>query len=192
MKNVVINSGRVCSPFDLYHSLNHVLQEFSNLPPVVDPFNRRNEVVRRKYGQSIFLEIPDNRTCADAGIGDEYCACTIPVKINSDRADVRMAVEIAIGQINKMVPPQCSKVHLTKIFAAGARERAIQTEFVHLALYTVVFFVDPGHFLFEATLEYRSDVKNFIVKGNVARANPMKTDRSCINDDELERYCYCL
>ncbi|CAG7830209.1 unnamed protein product, partial [Allacma fusca] len=97
MRNIDINSRRLSSTFDLYHSLDHVLREFSNLPAIKDSLNRENEVVRRKYGQSIFLEIPDNRTCADAGIEDDFCVCSVPVKINSDRADVRMAVEVAIG-----------------------------------------------------------------------------------------------
>ncbi|CAG7825182.1 unnamed protein product, partial [Allacma fusca] len=108
LMNIDINSRRLSSTFDLYHSLDHVLREFSNLPPIKESLNRKNEAVRRIYGQSIFLEIPDNRTCADAGIGDDYCVCSVPVKLNSDRADVRMAVEVAIGQINSMIPPQCS------------------------------------------------------------------------------------
>ncbi|CAG7659329.1 unnamed protein product, partial [Allacma fusca] len=54
MRNIDINSRRLSSTFDLYHSMNHVLQEFSNLPPIKDSMNRKNEVVRRKYGQSIF------------------------------------------------------------------------------------------------------------------------------------------
>ncbi|CAG7826310.1 unnamed protein product [Allacma fusca] len=97
MRNIDINSRRLSSTFDLYHSMNHILQEFSHLLAIKDSLNRKNEVVRRKYGQSIFLEIPDNRTCADAGIGDDYCVCSVPVKISSDRAD---AVVIAPLRLN--------------------------------------------------------------------------------------------
>ncbi|CAG7787033.1 unnamed protein product, partial [Allacma fusca] len=183
---------RLSSSFDLYHSMNHVLQEFSNLSPVKNSLNRKNEVVQRKYGQSIFLEIPDNRTCADAGIEDDFCACNVPFKINSDREDVRMAAKIAIGQINSMIPPQCSQFHLIKIHAAGGLGRVIKTEFAHLGLYTVIFLVDPGNFLFEATMEYHSDVKDFLVKGSIARVSKVILGRSCIKDYKMELYCYCL
>jgi hypothetical protein len=67
-----INSReRVTTHIDLYWTLSHLLY-----------FDKPSLASSVGLGQSLFSEVPKNRTCDDMGIPTLYCACKQPVDID--------------------------------------------------------------------------------------------------------------
>ena len=60
--NLRLNSGRLTSPFDVHETLMDVL----------DMKRPRDRTDGPPRGYSLFQEIPDNRTCADADIDPHW------------------------------------------------------------------------------------------------------------------------
>ena len=185
------NYRRLTSPYDLYHTLNHILNEFTNSTFPEDSRSKDGSTLRRKYGQSFFNEIPLNRDCKDAGVGEEFCACSIPKRIPLDDVNLFKAVKAVIDFMNReILPPQCAKLRLREV-TAGASTFSAETSSSSWN-YICAFTADPGGFLLEATVRYDKVQANFSVVKDVLRMNRITRQTSCVHGGILERLCYCL
>jgi len=75
-QNLRDNAGRVTSQVDIFKTLAH-LHKLGLQGPAKQ--GRRQYGYSRKYGRSLFEEIPEERDCADAKIPEQYCACNYPL-----------------------------------------------------------------------------------------------------------------
>uniref|UniRef100_A0A7E5A0W4 Sulfatase domain-containing protein n=1 Tax=Panagrellus redivivus TaxID=6233 RepID=A0A7E5A0W4_PANRE len=64
-ENFVKNSNRLTSNFDVYETLQDIMDK------TLEKTTKRTE----KHGRSLFTEIPKNRTCQDAMIPENFCVC---------------------------------------------------------------------------------------------------------------------
>ena len=148
-------------------------------------------VLKRKHGQSLFKGIPFNRTCEDAGIGGEFCACSLPKRIRLEDPNLIKAVKAVIDFVNsKILPPQCARLKL-RFITAGASTFSAETSSLAWN-YICAFTVDPGGFLLEATVRYDKLRDRFSVVKDILRMNRITRQTSCVRDAVLERLCYCL
>lgn len=64
MSTIQANADRLCSPFDLHATLQHLL---------TSPYATSTQ---RKRGQTLLSPLSSNRTCGEAGVASYWCACT--------------------------------------------------------------------------------------------------------------------
>ncbi|GMR58943.1 hypothetical protein PMAYCL1PPCAC_29138, partial [Pristionchus mayeri] len=77
--------------FDLHETLVDIAKGFKSL---AQPSNAT-------HGQSLFVEIPPERSCGDAGIPSDKCACYIQMDIPQD--DGYEPAEVIVNQMNEIM-----------------------------------------------------------------------------------------
>jgi hypothetical protein len=155
--------------------------------------------------QSIFKELPYNRSCSEAQIEQHWCTCTAYSTIDKKDNLVKQAVKYVINYINteleknarmpNSTKPLCAQLKLKSIISAkrSTQEEAEVKDF--LVSYLLVFDVSPSSAKFESTVTYfpHLNAKNekFEVTGSISRLNEYSTQSACVNTDYLKKYCYC-
>lgn len=185
------NSKRLSSHFDLYWTLVEILENFNKSIRVDTPPSRHFP----KIGKSLFEPLPENRTCADAGIEVPHCACTQPTPV-----DLRIENELksskywkaaltAINFFAHRLPPQCAQPVMRELISAKVMNYSEST-----ITYIVQFYTDPGKFKFEASVRVDGGVSQMSVDRmeDITRINKLTRKVDCLRDAIFELYCYCL
>jgi hypothetical protein len=156
--------------------------------------------------QSIFKELPWNRSCADAKIDIHWCTCTVYTTIDKKDSIVKQAVNYVVNYINvnldtnarmpNSTKPLCTRLKLKSITSAKKSvNNDVDVTKKNLS-YLIIFDVSPSNAKFETTVEYfpnfltRKD--KFEITGSISRLNEYSTQSACVNTDNLKKYCYCL
>ncbi|CAG7829228.1 unnamed protein product [Allacma fusca] len=171
------NSRKLTTPFDAYHTLRDILEaynvkEFDNPPVMIN-----GKLFPRTQGQSLFSNISPDRTCAQAGIPKDFCACADLRGMDLKDPIIQKTVRYAISRINKWIPRRCRVIDVSQITAAA---KLNENEFV------VGFTTKPGGFQLETMGSFDGSMKDY----RISRVNKM-TAVWCLNDWFLEFYCYC-
>lgn len=187
--NLQFNSRRLSSHYDLYQTLLQILRTYvPNAPRGTAEFDSE-----RKLGQSLFVPIPENRTCDDAGIPKSYCACSEPKRVETElgRALVEEATAAAISFLHSVLPSQCAKPILDRITSGKRMKVGGDTEG-----FVIGFYTEPGQFLYEASVLMKTEggKREFVVGSleDILRMNSMTRKTDCVDNPIIERYCYCF
>lgn len=177
----------------MYKTFVQILTTFTNINNFTDSKSFQGEVIPRKFGQTLFEEIPLTRKCPEAGISENFCACVAPRRMETNNSNIIAAAKKAIDHINHRLPRTCALLKLHKITAGGIMEEVdTGNALFSTVTYIVAFVTTPGGFLFEATVQPDSAHSHFSVVGELLRMNKITTDVSCVKSDLLEKFCYCL
>lgn len=70
-----------------------------------------------KHGQSLFREVPANRTCEDAGIPEHYCTCEHAKPVDLNDTHLLKASKEVVKELNRGLRtfPDCSQLTLDKV-----------------------------------------------------------------------------
>lgn len=174
-KNVLTNTRRLSTPFDVYDTLKHIL------------LNKPNDIVRdtNSKGISLFNEIPENRTCKDAFISPQYCTCHKLTVLNVGDESARKAALHAVADINERTSEYrnvCQFLKLSELHSA---------EGLYLTDYHVDFSVTPGSGRFEAIVSFNSEMLKYKTLGNIIRINMYGNQSYCVESLILKNYCLC-
>jgi hypothetical protein len=195
VQNLKINRNRLTTPYDLHMTLKHILELSGRVEQLPNALSCPN-------CQSIFKEIPWNRSCADAGIEDHWCACSAYTTIQPKNAVVIKAVKFVIDSINKELDkktkspnstkPLCARMYLKSINLARKSEvfnPGTTNEYVN---YLVLFDVMPSNAKFESTISsFKHSKERFKITGSISRLNEYGSQSYCVNTDYLKKYCFC-
>jgi hypothetical protein len=204
-ENLQTNENQLTSPYDLHETLMDIAN--SN-------FKEQNKINSRPYprGISLFRNIPKDRSCADALIGEHFCACYTVQNVTVQSSIVKALSEFAVNSINNdlaSVRSQCSKLSVYKILEAQQIDSGLQhqanmdqksilnffdrPEMHKEQRYLILFQTAPGFGLFEATVSFKDikDVKTFKLLGDVSRTNKYKNQSHCVGTQKLKPICYC-
>ena len=201
-KNMQINTERLSTNFDLYQTMLDILQcNFKQ--PSVSYFDGKTR------GISLFRPLPESRSCADAWIPEDYCACysRTPVNVSTSQIVQRVAKEMVINlNVRLHSEPKCAKLELLTIREAEEILHGLEhssTENTGISLFQflkpekkrtqrflVVIETIPGHAKFEATYDLSSDGSGVLI-GKIVRVNKYGTQGDCISDKRLRPLCYC-
>lgn len=186
-----INRNRLTNPYDLHMTLKHVLElsgSEEKLPPASSC----------KNCQSLFKEVPWNRSCEEISIAGHWCTCA-PYK-SSSKSDkiVKSAVNFVIGHINDELKNQtdsksrklCAELKMKSVSYARKAEYHNVTEPYND--YLVVFEASPSGGWFESTVRYMLKSKKYVLSGSVSRLNSYAGESDCMSIDYLRKYCYCI
>ncbi|XP_031351112.1 uncharacterized protein LOC116176608 isoform X2 [Photinus pyralis] len=191
--NLNRNSKRLTSPFDLHETLKDLLDPYSLSQEVLTARVLKRNGTHRGY--SLFEPIPDNRTCATAGISSHWCTCQKSVAVNANSSIVNNATKFIVQYINNQLKgyAACAKLALFEISNAHLHTASDQLK-GGTEDYTIVFRTRPGDGHFEATVRrnLRRKESPFEVVGTISRINLYGSQSVCITDFHLKLYCYCI
>ncbi|KAG5678026.1 hypothetical protein PVAND_007734 [Polypedilum vanderplanki] len=195
VQNLKINRNRLSNPYDLHMTLKHILE----LSGRVDP---QPPALSCTECQSIFKELPWNRSCSEAQIEQHWCTCTAYSSIDKKDNLVKQAVKYVINYINieleknarmpNSTKPLCAKLKLKSIISSKKSSQSEEVETKDfLVSYLLIFDVSPSNAKFESTVTYNIKKDKFEVTGSISRLNEYSTQSACVNTDYLKKYCYC-
>ncbi|KAK6031246.1 hypothetical protein OSTOST_02606, partial [Ostertagia ostertagi] len=209
-ENLQKNKDRLSTPFDIHATLMDLLHLPQDLTTDQDTKQR---------SLSLFRPIPEERTCADAGVEPHWCTClnwqdalTSP----SDRALAEQLAEAVVEVINRQLKDVlhlCAKLDLRELVEAKKlvpNEGVLKyknvkdmdgfvpdlsgdtgTAFAH---YQIKLRTKPGEAIYEVTLFYDSKLKEVHIDlGAISHPNKFGDAPHCIINQNyfLATYCVC-
>ncbi|XP_047001261.1 uncharacterized protein LOC124617960 isoform X1 [Schistocerca americana] len=196
-KNIVTNSNRLTSPFDVHATLRDVLERAGRTD---SEMSVKNASLECPTCNSLFREIPYDRKCKDAGIQPHWCACTEYRTVSTKDTTMQACAKYALSELQSMLDAAnkerkvklCADLKLKRVVEGKSNDLDIKAETDHVD-YVVVFQTTPGDGLFEATVRhFHKDPASFSLTGQISRLNIYANQSRCISDAHLKLYCYCL
>lgn len=196
VQNLDINKNRLTTPYDFHVTLKHILSLSGTNISLVAP--------SCPMCQSLFEEIPYDRSCDDANIIEHWCTCIPYEKFDESSSEIKESVNFVIKVINDdleaykikhgvklknsttIYTNNCAKLQVTKILSAYLGKSSSNSTTYHL----VTFEASPGGGEFEATVKY-NEHKVRQLSGSISRLNMYAHQADCIDDGSMKNYCYC-
>lgn len=193
-KRFRLNTNRLSTPYDLHVTLQHVVKLTET------KFVLKNSKACPKC-QSLFDEMPENRSCRDANIEQHWCTCKLHNYINPDDVHVEKVANYVINEINLLIlsykeSELCARYKLNKIISAGKSDSYLN-EFNQNVSYFLVIFETIPTAMFEATVEafiFDESVAfndSFRLLGDISRINRYSGSSYCVQNGALKKYCLC-
>ena len=201
MKKLRLNSRRLTTPFDIHETFEHLFS-FHSLEPYKSKSNR---------SFSLFELVPENRTCAEAGVAQHWCACLDWYDISIKEPIIQQYSRAVIDFLNTFVSDHkqdCATLSLLRINKASQlninshllnsvrsnNDHSLQQTTNETKFYQIQFETTPGQGQFELTAEYDPKIKTFnIQKRHLSRINRYGNTSACIAQKrpEFREICYC-
>lgn len=196
--NMELNAKRLTTPFDVHATMLDLLdlRQIKNkrLRKRTAELNDPDTSVPRSI--SLFLPIPMNRTCENAGIASHWCSCHQRQELPTNDARVQRAARYIVKLINDRLKdhPQCRVLYLNSILDATVaqphhkivKELGISDYSIDI---TLRLQTKPGLGLFESTVRMSS--YGTALTGTISRINLYSSQSYCIDDYALKMFCYC-
>lgn len=190
VKALQVNKNRLTSPYDIYATLKNILE----LTNPVKGFPYLNDTT---LGTSIFREIPENRTCLKAGIGDHWCACLLYEIVSSNDKEVKNVAHLLIDEmnkylVNKNIETKCAILKLNDIYQALRKTDIKGNTSKNELTYRLWYFVRPGFKGFQATVLFNQTANKIEVNvEDISRLDSYEQTAACIDEKEAKKYCIC-
>lgn len=190
--NLKLNSKRLTTPFDVHATLSDLI-DLKNVEKDTIAVRSSGDYAEKR-SISLFLPVPENRTCVMADIDDHWCTCHEEVALTKDNPQAFEAAKTLVLLINDMLKdyPQCAKLDISKMVAVteikdgeAVRDESTWKEFM------VVVKTAPGHGIFEATLRQDSTDLSWKLIGTPSRLNLYGDQSRCVDHYQMKLYCYC-
>ncbi|CAG7785601.1 unnamed protein product [Allacma fusca] len=201
---IQLNTRKLTTPFDIHHTLLHVLSLNTNLDRSSKHFEPE-----RKDRCSLFVDMPSNRTCASTNIPLTKCLCNAQYDKNSkgtSKISPGFANELlafSVSNLNMKVlkfkySQLCSKWNSSSADIIYTRYISQTKAFSELL---IAFKANPGKAKFEARLKITKSAGAFINKTftelvGFSRINKFGEQSWCIpeetdEDKEMKELCWC-
>ncbi|XP_040154412.1 uncharacterized protein LOC120895280 isoform X1 [Anopheles arabiensis] len=186
-----INRNRLTNPYDLHATLKHVLELSGRIDNLPGPLSCPN-------CQSIFAEVPWNRSCEETAIESHWCTCANFQPIDKRSPMVQRAIAFVIDYVNRDLEEHrnsttanyaCAKLAVGSItLAKMAHEPKGRLPYRD---YLLIFDGKPGGGKFESTVRHYQERDAFEITGSISRLNEYASQSECMHIDYLRKYCYC-
>ena len=202
-RNMKINQHRLTTPFDVYETMKDILS-FNGEEKPVDGNTR---------GVSWFREVPQSRSCDQAGILPHWCACLQHKTISLHDEIVSQASAALLAKIQtelsnykkichdlslkrtheatRLVEPDIRAVNDKQSLKTVLIKKVFGDNTKRLEDIQVVIETVPGNALFEATVRLDTITEQFTVLGDISRINMYGHQSDCIDVFKLKKYCQC-
>ncbi|XP_034253052.1 uncharacterized protein LOC117652330 isoform X2 [Thrips palmi] len=198
--NLECNRHSLVTVFDLHRTL-HNLMDLTSLEQakveadgarVAAAFAAKGGTPPR--GISLFTPIPAARTCSDAGIPTNYCACQHLSQADPQAPDVQKSANFVVSHINSIVTLACSTLRLDSVLEArkgtplhtrDLKKEADENEF------QVTLRTQPGDALFSATVRHHIKSDRMQLAGSISRLNAYGNSSWCAESTALRPLCHC-
>lgn len=183
-----VNQRRLATHFDVHATLLQLVN--ATLPKTVT-----------KHGQSLFYELPENRTCESASVPSQFCTCVeteqFPVKHPLSTKIARFVLATVNALMMKELKGSCEEWKLKEVLGirfypsddSAANSKGNTTD----SSYWVKLSAIPRDALFEATVKHSVDwkVSSFSLVQQADRLDWYSSHSKCARGNRLEKYCYC-
>lgn len=184
-ENLRDNRNTLTSPYDLHLTLQHILS-------LVNETTALSTLKSCPKCQSLLTNIPDDRTCPDVGIDDEYwCTCTgdTPYElVEDDEAHEVVSFAMHVVQDNASKMTMCAKLHLQSIRFVR------KTKINGTVQYLVQWDTYPGTGIFEALVK-RTSQGHLIMNAEYSRLSWYENEAWCVDTAKhgwmVKKSCYC-
>lgn len=189
-QNLQKNSRKLTTPYDLYMTLQHIM--------ILSGLNyRMRPSVSCPKCKSLFTEIEDVRSCTDASIRMEYCACILYKNLDPEDPLAAEVAEFIIEETRKIIVAnsedldKCDTLKLGRI--CYARIATNPTMDFRNKTYLLVQFETYPKITLEATVRLEKDIfgTRFYVEGEVHRLDLYKSTGWCVALEDVKKYCHC-
>lgn len=203
MENMWQNAEVITTAYDVYATMSDVIHRRFDYTFQLMPDGNLPR------GISLFKRIPKERTCADAGILEEYCACFTSRPVDIQSKPVQLIAAACVEKINSLLgqyKDKCAHLVLSKIKDAQLIESSFRRNEKNERFtlrkyfgkpqrakkrYLVLFETSPSRALFEVTTDF-DEGSGVTVTGDIIRANKYGNQSQCVHDRVLRNYCFCI
>lgn len=203
VSNLQQNSEYLTSPFDTHETLKDIL--YANFKSH-SKISRSNDQIFQPI--SLFQTISKSRTCAQAGIPQQFCACYKTADIDPKEAIVSDLTKYMLKSINSLTEKfrkQCAEfnfftvLNVQKQSPSGSLKIKSNPKLLGFqltyddppGLYIISMKVTPSDAIFEAMVNVRT-VNSMEILGNIYRINRYGNQSFCVAEKSLKPYCYCI
>ncbi|XP_065207879.1 uncharacterized protein LOC135836776 [Planococcus citri] len=190
--NFVANSRRLTTHFDAHETLNDLV----DLNYLEDDVIRRrtiqlNQLRKIPRGISLFLPIPQDRTCEQAEIPYTYCTCMQTQ--DETELDTSFALEVGeflVYEVNQLIEKydKCAKLELQEVKKIQFITMNDKRDFIQATVHT-----EPGNGIFQALIRYTDEAQSEMeIDGDITRMSKYGNQSWCMNEPEMKLYCYCV
>lgn len=193
VKNLAINQKRLSTPFDVHMTFQHLVS-------LTDPSYKIEQALDCPKCQSIFEELPENRTCKDASIPEAWCTC-IPFKTESANSKVVQSIaHLIIQEMNhyyelKNLTSLCSPLQLQEVTHAKSHYPGETKSPGPITTYVIDFTTKPltqPKTFFSATADYDKHNKRIQLNvEDISRQSLYEHTAKCTDDKQAKKYCIC-
>ncbi|XP_045203694.2 uncharacterized protein LOC123556784 isoform X2 [Mercenaria mercenaria] len=198
--SLALNTERLSVPFDVHQMIIDVVSKNFETPS-------KSYMEGRVRGHSLFQPLPTERSCRDAWIPENYCACYTSSPVNiSNTAIGHVLGKQLVKDLNNMLSshPKCAQLSLHKVQDLQQVSHGLKlsdTENTGISFfqffepekakkrYDVSVVTVPGNGIFEATYLVESESRMKLL-GNIIRVNRYG-EQPCISDKQMRPLCYC-
>ena len=223
-KNFKSNTRKLITSFDLHKTLKQFYYLTRNGLKGDEKcrqlFSKSVSGVRALRGVSLFENVPQDRSCKDAMIPINFCAC-LEKKLIDEKLFLKETGDLSFKNASKFIMDTLNEhiEHLKKYCALYKYEnitsvsrvnsmldvrnfkslvkrinktRANYTEYKKLYEFSIL--VQPGAALFKTLLEVSETSPRFFLKSKLIRENSYGRTSSCLSgiDRDFKDACYCL
>ncbi|EDX13302.1 uncharacterized protein LOC6728454 [Drosophila simulans] len=180
--NLEANAHRLVTTYDLHETIKDVV-DLENLSD--ERILNRTLRLRNDHNVSLFLPIPEERSCFSARIPLHYCQCDGFVKIPWNAHSIQRIAKLAVARINRLLAtyPQCHQLELLNVEDAYLRKQHKLNKTITVRLVT-----QPGNGHFDATVLSKNETS---LQGAITRTDQYRHQSFCAREAPIEIYCYC-
>nr|XP_050040400.2 uncharacterized protein LOC126537432 [Dermacentor andersoni] len=179
-RNLRVNQRRLTTPFDLHATLVELLDY---------PVRKRP---RTAHGLSLFSEIPGERTCSDAFIKPQWCACSVRDVASVPGALVRALADRLVARVNGALARasrKCAEYQLLRVMDVTSLQATPAELEKNASDYLVVVKLSPGNVVLEGLVRVDGDYSTELM--HISRVNKYKVQSYCAHTRWLRKYCHC-
>ncbi|KAH8328078.1 hypothetical protein KR067_003687, partial [Drosophila pandora] len=188
--NLETNTKRLVTPYDLHKTLQDVL----HLDRIKDShLQKRMKKLESRAGKkvprgiSLFLPIPDARTCDMAGIPSLFCFCRDLTEVPTDDGLVVQCSRFLVKSINQMLKPypKCEELKLHMVLLAYFVDFGEESFIYELKLRVKTM---PGEGVFEGTVRITDKM---YLTSPVNRISRYLSRSTCVKEPYIRTMCHC-
>lgn len=189
--NLETNTRRLVTPYDLHETLqdmldlDHQLKDFNLQKRMRDLESRAGKNMPR--GISLFLPIPDARTCDMAGIPSLFCFCRDLTEVPTDDGLVVRCSRFLVKSINQLLKPypKCEELKLHMVLLAYFVDFGEESFIYELKLRVKTL---PGEGVFEGTVRLTDRMH---LTSPVNRISRYLSRSTCVQEPYIRTMCHC-
>ncbi|EDW12010.2 uncharacterized protein LOC6576579 [Drosophila mojavensis] len=192
---LAMNHNRLCSNFDLYNTLRHLIQLNATTPAMLPV------LASCPSSQSLLHLLPTERSCQDACVKEHWCTCNGFERQSLD-GEMYLLGKRVVYHINRWMLMQrynefCQRLGLQDMDMAEQKMSYEQNGRVgmygSIVVYRLRFRTYPYVGKFQATVRYNRELESIedLHVPDISRLNSYKNSSECIKDDVAKKFCFC-
>jgi len=185
MENLVFNSARMVTVFDIHHTLRHLL--------LGDVDAESREAIKQEFARSLMAsKIAENRSCSSAGVAPEVCPCLTrswELVTHEKELEIRPVLE---KLLKKREQPGCSAFSFNDILIRAPKQEKPPTRRRNLRVHLDGFVNAEIHVQNNVIFQARGYMMGeTILLNSLKQTTPYRKFEHCTPEGGNAEFCIC-